>query len=105
MDYKTTDLFNDIYKRVCDPIRTSEHTNSDVFNRALKEGDGMNNYINNLFIKAIGGAPGELIQVQFYNRSDLIDYPASMIDLLKSDKQVRDILDPSTGEVLFTNDI
>lgn len=66
----------------------------------------MNNYINNLFIKAIGNnTPGELIQVQFYGRSDLIEYPASMIDLLKRDKQVQNILDPSTGEILFTNDL
>lgn len=66
----------------------------------------VNNYINNLFIKAIGNnTPGELIQVQFYGRSDLIEYPASMIDLLKRDKQVQNILDPSTGEILFTNDL
>lgn len=66
----------------------------------------MDNTINELFVNAIvGGEPeGDLIQVQFYNRPDLIEYPARIMDLLKNDPHVRDIIDASTGEVIFTRD-
>lgn len=65
----------------------------------------MDNSINNLFIAALGAAdPEQTIQVQFYNRTGLITYPARMMDLLKSDPHVEDIIDPGTGEVIFTHD-
>lgn len=65
----------------------------------------MNNSINNLFINAIGDTDEhDIILVKFYNRSDLIQYPARIMDLLKSDKHVQDIISPSTYEVIFTHD-
>lgn len=65
----------------------------------------MNNSINNLFINAIGDTvEHDIILVKFYNRSDLIQYPSRIMDLLKSDKHVQDIIDPSTYEIIFTHD-
>ena len=65
----------------------------------------MDNTINNLFIAAVGAAdPEQTIQVQFYNRPGLVTYPARMMDLLKNDPHVEDIIDPGTGEILFTHD-
>ena len=65
----------------------------------------MDNTINNLFINSIGNNTPVLIQVKFYGRADLIEYPATLMDLLKTDKHVQDIISPETGEVLFTHDI
>ena len=66
----------------------------------------MNNYINNLIISSIGATDKNIpVLVQFYGRPDLISYPATLIDLLKHDKHVRDIIDSRTGEILFTHDL
>lgn len=65
----------------------------------------MENTINNLFINAIcNTAEEKTILVKFYHRGDLISYPARMMDLFKSDTQVQDIINPDTGEVVFTHD-
>lgn len=65
----------------------------------------MNNSINNLFIAALNNNKKiNTILIKFYGRHDLIEYPATMINLLKNDKHVQDIIDNSTGEVLFTHD-
>ena len=65
----------------------------------------MNNSINNLFIAALNNNKKiKTILIKFYGRHDLVEYPVTIIDILKNDKHVQDIIDGSTGEVLFTHD-
>lgn len=65
----------------------------------------MDNSINNLFIAALNNNKKiKTILIKFYGRHDLIEYPDTMINLFKQDKHVQDIIDGSTGEVLFTHD-
>lgn len=65
----------------------------------------MGNTINNLFINAVfNTSPEETILIKFYHRGDLIPYPSRMMDIFKNDIQVQDIINPDTGEVIFTHD-
>ena len=66
----------------------------------------MDNSINNLFINSIcNTCELKTVFVKFYGRRDLIEYPEDLIDLLKTDKHVQDIIDPDTYEVIYSNDL
>lgn len=49
-------------------------------------------------------AKEKTILVKFYGRDDMIEYTTNIMELLKNDKHVQDIVDPETYEVIFTND-
>ena len=57
----------------------------------------------NDFIKAIGARPREReIMVYFKTRPAPVIYTMAIIDLLKTDSKVTDIIDAQTGELIYT---
>ena len=57
----------------------------------------------NDFIKAIGAKPIERpIMVYFKSSPAPIVYTMAIIDLLKTDSEVTDIIDAQTGELIYT---